>query len=73
MTWRKGEVAAFNSVMRSLMKGNSRMNCKNSKKLTVFLLLLLYLYFKERLNGNMNLVVEFSVVTFEHVFINQIL
>ena len=55
------------------MKGNSRMNCKNSKKLTVFLLLLLYLYFKERLNGNMNLVVEFSVVTFEHVFINQIL
>ena len=48
------------------MKGNSRMNCKNAKKLTVFFLI-------EHLNGNINLVVGISAMTFEHIFINLIL
>ena len=66
VTWGKSEVAAFNSVMRPRVERNSRMNCKNAtKKLTFFLI--------EHLNGNMNLVVGISVMTFEHIFINLIL
>ena len=65
MTWGKSEVAAFKSVMRPWVERNSRMNCKNAKKLAGFFLI-------EHLNGNMNLVVRISVITFEHIFINLI-
>ena len=61
MTGGKSEVATFNSVIRPRMKGNSRMNCKNAKKLI------------EHLNGNINLEVGISAMTFEHIFINLIL
>ena len=67
VTWGKSEVAAFNSVMRD--GGKLEDELQNTKKLTPFF----FVFFKEHLNGNMNLVVGISVMTFEHIFIYLIL
>ena len=60
VTGGKSEVAALNSVMRAPGGGKLEDELQEFKEINCF-------FFKERLNVNMNLVVEFSVVTFEHV------